>query len=125
MNVSEAYLQLCRQNYRAYVYHVHHGLWKPGRAISFVCDKVQEFVERKTDAPYEILVISLPPQHGKSMAITETLPSWALGRHPLWRVIEISYSDICGCELLTEDFEAPADDEPSPWDALDKLKLDK
>ena len=32
---------------------------------------------------------------------------------------------ICGCELLTEDFEAPADDEPSPWDALDKLKLDK
>ena len=93
MNVSEAYLQLCRQNYRAYVYHVHHGLWKPGRAISFVCDKVQEFVERKTDAPYEILVISLPPQHGKSMAITETLPSWALGRHPLWRVIEISYSE--------------------------------
>ena len=93
MNVSEAYLQLCRQNYRAYVYHVHHGLWKPGRAISFVCDKVQEFVERKTDAPYEILAISLPPQHGKSMAITETLPSWALGRHPLWRVIEISYSE--------------------------------
>ena len=93
MNVSEAYLQLCRQNYRAYVYHVHHGLWKPGRAISFVCDKVQEFVERKTDAPYEILVISMPPQHGKSMAITETLPSWALGRHPLWRVIEISYSE--------------------------------
>ena len=32
---------------------------------------------------------------------------------------------ICGCELLTEEFEAPADDEPSPWDALDKLKLDK
>lgn len=93
MNVSEAYLQLCRQNYRAYVYHVHHGLWKPGRAISFVCEKVQEFVERKTDHPYEILVISLPPQHGKSMAITETLPSWVLGRHPLWRVIEISYSE--------------------------------
>ena len=32
---------------------------------------------------------------------------------------------ICGCELLSEDLEAPADDEPSPWDALDKLKLDK
>ena len=32
---------------------------------------------------------------------------------------------ICGCELLSEELEAPADDEPSPWDALDKLKLDK
>ena len=32
---------------------------------------------------------------------------------------------ICSCELESEGFEEPSDDEPSPWDALDKLKLDK
>ncbi len=31
----------------------------------------------------------------------------------------------CGCVIEEEDFETPADGEPSPWDALDKLKLDK
>ena len=31
----------------------------------------------------------------------------------------------CDCVIESDDFESSADDEPSPWDALDKLKLDK
>ena len=31
----------------------------------------------------------------------------------------------CDCVTEDDDFEAPNSDEPSPWDALDKLKLDK
>ena len=31
----------------------------------------------------------------------------------------------CDCVIEEDDFEAPDSDEPSPWDALDKLKLDK
>jgi predicted phage terminase large subunit-like protein len=54
---------------------------------------VQCFTETETGHPYDILGISVPPQHGKSQAITETLPSWYLGKHPDKRVIEISYSD--------------------------------
>ena len=31
----------------------------------------------------------------------------------------------CDCVIEEDDFEAPDSDEPSPWDALDKLKFDK
>ncbi len=54
---------------------------------------VQDFIEADTGHAYDVLLIEAPPQHGKSLAITEALPSWCLGRHPDWRVILASYSD--------------------------------
>lgn len=84
---------LARENYCAYVVLAHHGRWIAGKLHRYLCDTVQEFVERRTDAPYEILILSVPPQHGKSLTVTETLPSWYLGRHPDKRVIEVSYND--------------------------------
>ena len=93
MSVSDAYLGLVRANYRAWCYHVHEGRWLPGRAVSWLCERVQEFLEAETGNPYDVLVISLPPQHGKSMTITETLPSWYLCRWPERKVIGISYSE--------------------------------
>lgn len=92
-SASEAYTALVQADYRAYVYYVHEGRWKPGKAVSYLCGRVQAFLERESGAAYEILVISMPPQHGKSMTVTETLPSWYLGRNPQARVIEISYSE--------------------------------
>lgn len=85
--------ELARREYKSYVEYVHEGRWKHGKAVDYVCDTVQEFIERESDKPYEIMVLSMPPQHGKSMTITETLPSWYLGRNPSDRVIEISYSE--------------------------------
>ncbi len=41
----------------------------------------------------QILIIQCPPQHGKSQSITETLPSFFLGKNPRKRVIEVSYGD--------------------------------
>ena len=35
----------------------------------------------------------MPPQHGKSQCVTESLPSWYLGNNPTKRVIEVSYGD--------------------------------
>lgn len=93
MSVSDAYLGLVRANYRAWCYHVHEGRWLPGRAVSWLCERVQEFLKAETGNPYDVLVISLPPQHGKSMTITETLPSWYLCRWPERKVIGISYSE--------------------------------
>ena len=89
----EAYLSLVRTNYRAYVYYVNRGFWKPGRAVSYICNRVQEFLEKPSINAFDILILSIPPQHGKSMSITEALPSWYLGRHTTKRVIEISYSE--------------------------------
>lgn len=93
MNEIELYRMLLQTNYCAYVEHVHEGRWKASNFHRFLCNYVQNFIEQDTGNPYDVLVIHTPPQHGKSTTITETLPSWYLGRNPEKRVIEISYSE--------------------------------
>ncbi len=89
----QAKKELCRRHYRDYVEYVHEGRWISGKAVTFLCDEVQKFIETNTGHAFDILVISMPPQHGKSMTITETLPSWFLGKYPKKRVIEVSYNE--------------------------------
>ena len=84
---------LARKSYKRYLYYVHAGSWKRTKMSDFLADRVQEFVETETGNAYDILVIETPPQHGKSLTITETFPSWYLGRYPKHRVIEASYND--------------------------------
>lgn len=93
ITASEAYRSVLQTDYCEYVKYVHQGAWKKTPFHRFLCGYVQNFVERPTDKPYEILVIATPPQHGKSQSVTETLPSWYLGRHPEKHVIEISYNE--------------------------------
>ena len=89
----ETYKAVLQTDYCEYVKYVHQGAWKKTPVHRFLCKYVQNFVERETDLPYEILVITTPPQHGKSQSITETLPSWYLGKYPTHRIIEASYND--------------------------------
>ena len=94
MNIrNELQKELCRRVYSDYVEYVHEGRWIKGKAVSYICNKVQEFIEKDTGHAFDILVLSIPPQHGKSMTITETLPSWYLGKFPTKRIIEASYSE--------------------------------
>ena len=93
MSLQEQYRMILQTDYCAYVHYVHKGAWKITKLHRFICDTVQDFVERDTGNAFDILILSMPPQHGKSTTITETLPSWYLGRHPRNRVIEISYSE--------------------------------
>jgi len=85
--------ELARRVYSDYVEYVHEGRWIKGKAVSYICEEVQKFIESDTGHAFDILVLSVPPQHGKSMTITETLPSWYLGKNPNNRVIEVSYSE--------------------------------
>ncbi len=85
---------LCRESYCAYLYHVHRGAWKPSPFHTWLADTVQDFIEKKTENAYDILEISVPPQHGKSMSITETLPSWYIGNYPDNKCILISYNEM-------------------------------
>jgi predicted phage terminase large subunit-like protein len=78
-----------KNSYRAYVEYVHHGRWKGARHLDLLCRKLEE-VER---GELLRLIITMPPRHGKSMTVTETFPSWFIGRLPERRVIEISYGD--------------------------------
>ncbi len=90
---NELHKELARRDFADYVEYVHEGRWLKGKTVSFICKEVQNFIESDTGHAFDILVISMPPQHGKSMTITETLPSWYLGKYPYNRVIEASYSE--------------------------------
>lgn len=84
---------LARRSFRRYLYYVHGDSWRRTKMSDFLANKVQAFVEADTGNAYDILLIETPPQHGKSLTITESFPSWYLGRYPKNRVIEASYND--------------------------------
>ena len=85
--------ELARKSYRRYLYYVFGDTWRRTKMSDYLADRVQEFIEAETGNAYDILLIETPPQHGKSMTVTESLPSWYLGRYPRNRVIEASYND--------------------------------
>jgi len=76
-----------RLHYRDYCEYVHNGKWKPFRHLLPVCEKLQDIIDGKTKR----LMIFMPPRNGKSMTVTETFPSYFLGKFPDKRVIEVSY----------------------------------
>jgi predicted phage terminase large subunit-like protein len=80
-----------------YCIYVHKDKWIPAKHLVYVCGIVEKFINGTlyNDQGYKvkILVIQMPPQHGKSQSVTETLPSYFLGKYPDKRVIEVSYGD--------------------------------
>ena len=85
--------ELARREYGEYLALVQGEAWKRTRLSQFLAQQVQAFLETDTGHAYDILLIETPPQHGKSTTVTETLPSWYLGRWPERRVIVAGYSD--------------------------------
>lgn len=83
--------ELARRSYAYYLEYTGGPAWIRTRFSHFVADAVQKFVDAETDKAYEILIIESPPQHGKSMTVTENFPSWYLGKHPGKSVITASY----------------------------------
>jgi predicted phage terminase large subunit-like protein len=95
--LDEVRQELAKKSYLEYCIYTHRGHWIPGKHLVYVCNLVERFIngslanDRGEQA--KILVIQMPPQHGKSQSVTETLPSYYLGKHPDRRVIEVSYGD--------------------------------
>lgn len=81
-----------RKSYYKYVLYSNQGFIDTA-FHRFLCNKVQEFLNKKGSAAFDVLLISTPPQHGKSRSLTETLPSWYLGNHPDKSVIIAGYSE--------------------------------
>lgn len=81
-----------RRSYYAYCKLANSG-FIPTKLHEYTCNRVQEFMEKAPSASFDIMLISMPPQFGKSTCITETLPSWFAGMHPDKDVIIVSYSD--------------------------------
>lgn len=91
--IEELGRRICRDSFPAYCYQVHRGGWKPSRFHSWLTKYVQDWISEDTGHAYDILCLSVPPQHGKSMSLTETLPSWYIGRNPKHRCILVSYNE--------------------------------
>lgn len=83
--------ELSRRSYSRYLAYVHGPAWRTTRLSAFLAGEVQDFIERETGHAYDILIVNCPPQHGKSMTVTESLPAWYLGRYPENNVIVASY----------------------------------
>ena len=87
------------KGYNAYVHNAGRNTekdgfnWYPSKFHKFICDTAQSFLSKETGRAFDILIISVPPQHGKSTTITETLPAWYLCRNPDKYVIVLSYGD--------------------------------
>lgn len=76
-----------RNDYAAYCVHVHRGRWQLARHLVPVCNALQKVERGEIDR----LMIFMPPRHGKSQSVTETFPSYFIGKQPDRRVIEVSY----------------------------------
>ena len=93
LNAEMARREMARRWYAEYLPFVHGKNWVRTRMSQYLASEVQAFLEEDTGNAYDILVIQTPPQHGKSMTLTETLPSWVMGKYPDWRIILGSYND--------------------------------
>lgn len=54
--------------------------------------KELEHIEAVGDEDYKILIVTVPPRHGKSRECSIDFPSWYLGRNPQHEIITASYS---------------------------------
>ena len=88
-----------KEDYATYVQYTHQfdKDFKMAAFQKFICECVDKLLKNELlngkGKPYIGIALSQPPQTGKSRCITETLPSYFLGRNPYKNVIEVSYSD--------------------------------
>jgi predicted phage terminase large subunit-like protein len=87
---SELIRRRCRNDYGEYVKFANPGFCMT-KFHRYLTSQIQEFLETPTDNALSILLLSVPPRHGKTHTVTETLPSWFLGKHPDANVIIAGY----------------------------------
>ena len=89
--------ELARREYINYCEYTHGGLFIAGKAQKFIAKNINALMadELLTEdgQPVKILCLSMPPQHGKSVLITQTFPSYYFMKHPDSKTIIISYGD--------------------------------
>lgn len=82
----------------------------------FVCEKLQKII----DGEQHFYIVEMPPQHGKSLSITKTFPSYYLMRYPSKHVMVSAYSQ----DLYTQ-FAASNRRAFTAWSKLFGLKTGK
>lgn len=73
-----AAIELARKHYSYYLRLVHHGNYEPLAHTELIASELQRIVEGEQ----RHIIIEMPPRHGKSLTVTETFPSYFVGKHP-------------------------------------------
>ena len=81
--------ELARRNFKNYLEYVHEGRYTRTRHTDLIADALQPIA----DGEQRFLIVEMPPRHSKSMTITETFPSYFLGKNPYKSVITTGYSE--------------------------------
>lgn len=71
------------------------------RVHKAVCEAVQTFVEGGFPG-FNILILTVPPRHGKSEIVSRRLPAWYSGRNPRHNVVVASYGDEFAADFGAE-----------------------
>ena len=85
----QAKIELSKRCFRDYLELVHYGNYQHFRHTELIAEHLQKIA----DGEQQNILIEMPPRHGKSMTVTETFPSFYLGKNPTKRVIATAYSD--------------------------------
>lgn len=81
-----------RENYASYVQYIFGDKYVMTNFHKLLCSIGQSAVERLERGEHIRILLSVPPQFGKSMTLTETLPSWFIGRNPDLSAIITAYN---------------------------------
>ena len=85
-------IRKARQSYLEYVKFTNQG-YKESKFHNYLCNEIQKFIEKVDSNAFDILLLSVPPQFGKSTTVTETLPAYYLGKNPDKKVIICGYNE--------------------------------
>lgn len=95
-----------KSNYNSYVKYTHEG-YQDTKHGQLITNRIQQALDRRDrmiagEEPQanQYLMFSMPPRHGKSMTITETLPSYCMGKYKNFKCILTAYSST-----LANDFD--------------------
>ncbi|MFH1268597.1 MAG: terminase family protein, partial [Planctomycetota bacterium] len=67
------------------------GRWQPARHLMLLNQAILEAIDEAAAGKLDGLVVSMPPQHGKSELSSKYLPAWYVGTFPERRVILVGY----------------------------------
>lgn len=85
-----AKLELARREFFFYCQLMQPDFYRHDRNYQVeLCNTMQQFIDEKED---DILVINVPPRHGKSLTATK-LVEWYLGNHPKTKIMTGSYNE--------------------------------
>ena len=71
----------------------------------YIADKLQKII----DGEQHFYIISMPPQHGKSLTITKTFPSYYLMQNPDKHAMIVAYSQDLYSQFATSNRRAFSD----------------